>query len=67
MRVLVTGGAGFVGSACLRALLASDNEAFAFDKSNPNAGHNYHQPPPRMNFGLAPQLRDGTSRTADGR
>jgi serine protease Do len=44
-----------------------NREAFAFDKSNPNAGHNYHQPPPRMNFDDAPQLRDGTSRTADGR
>lgn len=37
-----------------------NREAFAFDKSNPNSGHNYHQPPPRQNFGEAPQLRDGT-------
>ncbi|MCP3902090.1 MAG: trypsin-like serine protease [Planctomycetes bacterium] len=37
-----------------------NREAFAFDKSNPNAGHKYHQPPPRIEFGVAPQLRDGT-------
>jgi serine protease Do len=42
-----------------------NREAFAFDKNNPNSGHRYHQPPPRASFGVAPQLRDGTS--ASGR
>jgi serine protease Do len=37
-----------------------NREAFAFDKSNPNSGHNYHQPPPRADFGVAPALRDAT-------
>ena len=38
-----------------------NREAFAFDKDNPNSGHNYHAPPPRLRFGTAPQLRDATS------
>lgn len=31
MRILVTGGAGYVGSACMRHLLAHGHEALAFD------------------------------------
>ena len=31
MRVLCTGGAGYVGSACLRYLLKQGHEAFAYD------------------------------------
>lgn len=31
MRLLITGGAGFVGSACLRYLLKQGHEAFAYD------------------------------------
>jgi UDP-glucose-4-epimerase GalE len=31
MRILVTGGAGYVGSACLRHLLAQGHEALAYD------------------------------------
>ncbi len=30
-RILCTGGAGYVGSACLRYLLRNGYEAFAFD------------------------------------
>jgi len=37
-----------------------NREAFAFDKTNPNSGHNYHQPPPRRFFGTAPELLDET-------
>jgi serine protease Do len=44
-----------------------NREAFAFDKDNPNSGHNYHAPPPRTKFGTAPQLIDGrTAGNADG-
>ena len=39
-----------------------NREAFAYDKDNPNSGHNYHQPPPRENFGVAPQLKDAPPR-----
>jgi len=38
-----------------------NREAFAFDKSNPNSGHDYHQPPTRQTFGVPSQLRDGSS------
>lgn len=31
MRILITGGAGYVGSACLRHLVASGHEALAYD------------------------------------
>ena len=37
MRVLVTGGAGYVGSACLRNLLREGHEAIAYD--NLSEGH----------------------------
>lgn len=39
MRVLCTGGAGYVGSACLRHLLKEGHDAFAYDNlSEGNAG-----------------------------
>ena len=31
MKILVTGGAGYIGSACLRRLLEAGHEAFAYD------------------------------------
>ncbi len=38
-----------------------NREAFAFDKTNPNTGHQYHEPPTRQKFGTPPQLKDGSS------
>lgn len=38
-----------------------NREAFAFDKNNPNSGRNYQKPPTRREFGVAPQLEDGSS------
>jgi len=46
MRVLVTGGAGFVGSACLRHLLAHGHEALAYD--NLSQGHAGSVPSDRL-------------------
>ena len=40
-----------------------NREAFAYDKTNPNSGHNYHQPPPRRNFGIPPGLKDRAGRS----
>ena len=38
-----------------------NREAFLFDRDNPNSGHRYHQPPPRSNAGVAPELKDGSA------
>ncbi|MCH8822687.1 MAG: trypsin-like peptidase domain-containing protein [Planctomycetes bacterium] len=37
-----------------------NREAFAYDKENPNSGHNYHQAPPRKHFGTSKLLKDVT-------
>ena len=39
-----------------------NREAFAYDKDNPNSGHHYQPPPPRKNFNVPPQLKDGPMR-----
>jgi len=44
-----------------------NREAFAYDKNNPNSGHNYQRPPARTAFGTAPALKDGSSGDAPGR
>lgn len=49
MRVFVTGGAGYVGSACLRHLLAQGHEAIAYD--NLSQGHAAAVPQGRLIVG----------------
>jgi UDP-glucose 4-epimerase len=49
LRVLVTGGAGYVGSACLRHLLAAGHDAIAYD--NLAAGHRGAVPDGRLVVG----------------
>jgi len=49
MRILLTGGAGYVGSACLRHLLQAGCEAFAFD--NLSQGHAEAVPKGRLVVG----------------
>ncbi len=46
MRIFVTGGAGYVGSACLRLLLAQGHDAIAFD--NLSEGHRLAVPEGRL-------------------
>ena len=46
MKVFVTGGAGYVGSACLRRLLAQGHDAVAFD--NLSEGHRLAVPAGRL-------------------
>jgi len=49
MRIFVTGGAGYVGSACLRLLLAEGHDAIAFD--NLSKGHREAVPSGRLMIG----------------
>ncbi len=35
-----------------------NREAFVYAKENPNSGHNYHTPPTRRYYGVAPALKD---------
>jgi serine protease Do len=44
-----------------------NREAFAYDKNNPNSGHNYQKPPARTAWGTAPALKDGSSGDASAR
>jgi serine protease Do len=47
-----------------------NRDAFAYDASNPNSGHRYHDPPSRRRPGIAPALRTGDeppSETGSGR
>ncbi|MFZ9914688.1 MAG: S1C family serine protease [Phycisphaerales bacterium] len=37
-----------------------NREAFAYDKNNPNSGHNYQKPPARTKAGAPPELQDGS-------
>lgn len=46
MKIFVTGGAGYVGSACLRLLLAEGHDAIAFD--NLSEGHRLAVPKGRL-------------------
>lgn len=46
MKIFVTGGAGYVGSACLRLLLAQGHDAIAFD--NLSEGHRLAVPEGRL-------------------
>ena len=38
-----------------------NREAFAYDRTNPNSGHIYNQPPRRVQAGAPAVLQDGTS------
>ena len=38
-----------------------NREAFAYDRNNPNSGHNYQKPPTRTKDGAPPSLKDGSS------
>ena len=38
-----------------------NREAFAYDRNNPNSGHNYQKPPSRQKDGAPPQLQDGSA------
>ena len=58
MGILLGQGLNFAIPARYVKDFLRNREAFAYDKDNPNAGHHYHQPPPRRKFGVAPVLKD---------
>ena len=43
-----------------------NREAFAYDRSNPNSGHNYHDGPTRSKFDTESALLDGSNTGAVG-
>jgi serine protease Do len=42
-----------------------NREAFAYDRNNPNSGHNYQKPPSRQREGAPPSLKDGSAKDGD--
>lgn len=58
MKLMFMEGLGFAIPARYVRDFIRNRDAFAYDKNNPNSGHNYNAPPPRQNFGKAPQLDD---------
>ncbi len=58
MKLMFMEGLGFAIPARYLRDFIRNRDAFAYDKNNPNSGHNYNAPPPRQNFGRAPQLDD---------
>ncbi len=43
-----------------------NRESFAYDRNNPNSGHNYQKPPSRSKDGAPPALKDGSSSPTAG-
>ncbi len=58
MKLMFMEGLGFAIPARYVRDFIRNRDAFAYDKNNPNSGHNYNAPPSRQNFGVAPQLDD---------
>jgi serine protease Do len=54
-------GLGFAIPARYVRDFLRNNEAFSYDKDNPNSGYNYGQPPQRMEFSSPPDLDDKTA------
>ena len=64
MKILLTGGAGYVGSACLRRLLRNGYDAVAYD--NLSAGNRRSVPPSRLVTGDINDLERLTSVLREG-
>jgi dTDP-L-rhamnose 4-epimerase len=58
MRVLVTGGAGFIGSQIVTALRASGHEVVVYDALLPSAHHEPPPPPPEGTPRIVADVRD---------
>jgi serine protease Do len=62
MKIPFGEGLGFAIPARYVRDFIRNRDAFAYDKSNPNSGYNYHAPPTRSNFGIPSVLEDGTGK-----
>lgn len=60
MKIPLGEGLGFAIPARYLRDFVRNRDAFAYDKKNPNSGHQYNQPPPRSVFGRPPMLDDAT-------
>jgi serine protease Do len=60
MKIPLGEGLGFAIPARYVRDFIRNSDAFAYDKSNPNSGYNYGDPPPRTKFGAPPVLDDGS-------
>jgi serine protease Do len=60
MKIPLGEGLGFAIPARYVRDFIRNSDAFAYDKSNPNSGHNYGKPPSRSRFGIPQQLNDTT-------
>ncbi len=54
-------GLGFAIPARYVRDFVRNRSAFAYDKDNPNSGHNYHEAPARRDFDAPPMLDDDSS------
>ena len=58
MKIPFGEGLGFAIPARYVRDFINHRDAFAYDKNNPNSGHQYLDPPPRTEFGVHPILDD---------
>ncbi|MCK4871189.1 MAG: trypsin-like peptidase domain-containing protein [Phycisphaerales bacterium] len=58
MKIPFGEGLGFAIPARYVKDFLRNREAFAYDSDNPNSGHKYNDPPPRMDFGTSEILDD---------
>jgi len=63
MGALMADGIGFGIPARYVRDFIRNNEAFAYDKDNPNSGYNYLAGPSRSRFGAPPMLDDASGRS----
>jgi len=60
MKIPFGEGLGFAIPARYVRDFINNRDAFAYDKNNPNSGHQYNDPPPRTEFGVHPILDDAS-------
>ena len=64
MKITLGENVGFAIPARYVKDFIRNREAFAYDRNNPNSGHNYQKPPARLRGGAPSELEDGSSEPA---